>query len=43
VATERHWTAGKFLEALLRKAGASRDAYRDPSTRLYIFRAQIIR
>ncbi len=43
VATERHWAAGQFLEALLRKAGASRDAYRDPSTRLYVFRAQIIR
>ncbi len=43
VATERHWTAGQFLDALLRKAGASRDAYREPSTRLYVFRAQIIR
>ena len=43
VATERHWTAGQFLDALLRKAGASRDAYRDPATRLYVFRAQIIR
>jgi AmmeMemoRadiSam system protein A/AmmeMemoRadiSam system protein B len=43
VATERHWTAGQFLDALLRKAGASRDAYRDPETRVYVFRAQIIR
>jgi len=43
VATERHWTGGQFLDALLRKAGAGRDAYRDPSTRVYVFRAQIIR
>ena len=43
VATERQWTAGQFLDALLRKAGAGRDAYRDPSTRVYVFRAQIIR
>ncbi len=42
VATERNWTSLQFLEALLRKAGARRDAYRDPSTRLSVFRAQII-
>jgi len=43
VATERNWTARQFLDALARKAGAGRDAYRDPSTRIYVFRAQIIR
>ncbi len=41
VATERNWTARQFLDALVRKAGASRDVYRDPSTRLYVFRAQV--
>jgi AmmeMemoRadiSam system protein B/AmmeMemoRadiSam system protein A len=41
VATERGWTAKQFLEALARKAGASRDVYRDASTRIYVFRAQI--
>jgi AmmeMemoRadiSam system protein A len=43
VATERNWTARQFLDALARKAGAGRDAYRDPSARVYVFRAQIIR
>ena len=43
VATERNWTARQFLEALVRKAGAGRDDYRDPSTKVYVFRAQIIR
>jgi AmmeMemoRadiSam system protein B/AmmeMemoRadiSam system protein A len=42
VASERSWSARQFFEALLRKAGAHRDAYRDPSARVYIFRAQII-
>jgi len=41
VATERGWSAPQFLEALARKAGVSRDAYRDPSSRLYVFRAQV--
>ncbi len=43
VATERQWSAGQFLSALLRKAGAPGDAYADPCTRVYVFRAQIIR
>jgi uncharacterized protein (TIGR00296 family) len=43
VATERNWSAKQFLEALVRKAGASRDVYRDPSARVYVFRAQIVR
>lgn len=42
VATERNWTAQQFFDALARKAGVSRDLYRDPSTRVYVFRAQII-
>jgi AmmeMemoRadiSam system protein B/AmmeMemoRadiSam system protein A len=43
VATERGWTAAQFLDALARKAGASRHVYHDPSTRVSVFRAQIIR
>jgi MEMO1 family protein len=43
VATERGWTATQFFDALARKAGVSRHAYGDPSTRLSVFRAQIIR
>ena len=43
VATERNWNATQFLEALARKAGAERGAYRDPDARVYVFRAQIIR
>ena len=42
VATERNWDARQFFDALVRKAGASRDCYQDPSTRVYVFRAQII-
>jgi AmmeMemoRadiSam system protein B/AmmeMemoRadiSam system protein A len=42
VATERGWEARQFFDALAHKAGASRDCYRDPSTRVYVFRAQII-
>lgn len=43
VATERNWTPHEFFEALARKAGTSSQVYRDPGTRLYVFRAQIIR
>jgi hypothetical protein len=42
VATERNWTARQFLEALARKAGAGQQVYGSPSTRVYVFRAQII-
>jgi hypothetical protein len=42
VATERNWNADQFFEALARKAGVSPAVYRDPATRLYVFRAQII-
>ncbi len=43
VATERNWGAAEFLEALDRKAGAHRNAHLDPDSRLYVFRAQVIR
>ncbi len=43
VATERNWHADQFFEALARKAGVSGDVYHDPATRVFVFRAQIIR
>jgi AmmeMemoRadiSam system protein B/AmmeMemoRadiSam system protein A len=43
VAAERNWRADQFFEALARKAGVSREVYRDPAARLFVFRAQIIR
>jgi AmmeMemoRadiSam system protein B/AmmeMemoRadiSam system protein A len=43
VAAERNWSAQQFLDALARKAGVAREAYRDPATRVYVFRAQILR
>jgi hypothetical protein len=42
VATERNWTARQFLDALAHKAGVSGKVYGDASTRLYVFRAQIL-
>jgi AMMECR1 domain-containing protein len=42
VATERNWNAQQFLDALTHKTGVSRDVYCDPSTRVYVFRAQVI-
>ncbi|MBM3746118.1 MAG: AmmeMemoRadiSam system protein B [Acidobacteria bacterium] len=42
VATEARWGARKFFDALARKAGLSSDIYRDPATRIYFFRAQIL-
>lgn len=42
VATERGWTADQFFDALARKAGASPHVYREPETRIFVFRAQII-
>jgi MEMO1 family protein len=42
VATERGWNAAQFFEALARKAGLSQRALTDPSTRLHVFRAQIL-
>lgn len=43
VATERGWDAERFFQALAMKAGVGPEVYSDPSTRLYVFRAQIIR
>ncbi len=42
VATERNWTAQEFLETLARKACVSQEAYRDPTTHVSVFRAQVI-
>ena len=43
VATERGWNADQFFHALATKTGVSANVYSDPSTRIYVFRAQIIR
>ncbi len=40
VATEWGWGASEMLEAVCRKAGLSRDAWRDRDTRLFVFEAQ---
>ncbi len=42
VATERGWSADRFFRALAEKAGAGAGVYSDPSTRIYVFRAQVI-
>ena len=42
VATERNWTSDQFFQALATKSGVSADVYCHPSTRLYVFRAQVI-
>ena len=42
VATEYHWDAAQFFDALARKSGARPSIYNDPSTRLHVFRAQLI-
>lgn len=42
VATERGWNAEQFLEALTKKSGVTKDVYRDPSSRLFVFQAQVI-
>lgn len=42
VASEREWTAEQFFDALARKAGSGPHIYRDASTRISVFRAQII-
>jgi hypothetical protein len=41
VADRGSWTPARFLEALSQKAGLRASAYRDPQTRLYVFRAQV--
>jgi MEMO1 family protein len=42
VATERNWSTEQFFLALARKAGLDPDVYDDPTTRLRVFRAQVI-
>ena len=42
VAEDRDWDASEFLQALARKAHLTDSVYDDPSTRLYVFRAQVI-
>jgi MEMO1 family protein len=42
VATEYDWDAAQFFQALARKSGAPASIYGDPSTRLHVFRAQLI-
>jgi len=43
VAEGRNWTSRDFLNALARKAGVSDEVYSHSDTRLYVFRAQVIR
>jgi len=43
VATEARWGAQQFFDALARKAGLPPNVYREPDTRIYVFRAQILR
>lgn len=43
VATEQGWDRTEFLENTCRKAGLDRDAWKDPSTEIYIFSADIFR
>jgi AMMECR1 domain-containing protein len=42
VAPEYGWDAKQFFEALARKSGARMSVYDEPSTQLYVFRAQLI-
>jgi len=41
VASEARWGARQFFDALARKAGLSAEVYKDPATRLWLFRAQV--
>jgi len=41
VAAEREWTAERFLEETCAKAGLPRDAWRDSSTRIFAFTAEV--
>ncbi|MHC1744080.1 MAG: AmmeMemoRadiSam system protein B [Syntrophobacteraceae bacterium] len=43
VATEQGWDRTQFLESTCRKAGLDRDAWKDASTEIYIFSADIFR
>ena len=41
VATEFRWTAERFLEETCVKAGFDRDAWKDPTTRIQAFTAEV--
>jgi len=41
VATEYHWDRRTFLEHTCNKAGLPPDAWKDPNTQIFIFRAEI--
>jgi uncharacterized protein (TIGR00296 family) len=41
VASERHWSAERFLEETCEKAGLPRTAWRDPATQVFKFTAQV--
>jgi AmmeMemoRadiSam system protein A len=41
VATEYHWDRRTFLEHTCTKAGLPADAWKDPNTQIFIFRAEI--
>jgi len=41
VAAERGWLAEEFLEAVARKSGLGKHAWRDPKARLYVFEAEV--
>ena len=42
VATQFHWDARKFLEETCVKAELDRDAWKDPSTKIQVFTAEIL-
>lgn len=41
VAAERGWQAEEFLEAVARKSGLGKRAWRDPQAHLYVFEAEV--
>jgi AmmeMemoRadiSam system protein A len=41
VATERRWSSQRFLEETCAKAGLPRDAWREPSARIFAFAAEV--
>jgi AMMECR1 domain-containing protein len=41
VAVERRWSSEKFLEETCNKAGLPREAWREPTARIFAFEAEI--
>ena len=41
VASERRWSAERFLEETCEKAGLDRNAWRDPRTNVFVFTAEV--